>query len=441
VSFGDPAVAVGPRPVNGQFSWDNGSRVYYANLAANFNAVLQPIPGGAFQGDLGVAVSRLDNPTAERVQQKTSWQAPVIAIGRGGTSGGEDKEQIWADNAASSPFFGNVYVCSADFRAAGVVMMVAYSADGGTTWTTRQATSNAGAGRSFFKFGFSTGCTLRTDSHGVVYLFYSSFRAGSPGAGFHVMQKSFDGGKHWTQPQDILAMNDMCFQVDPVYGRCVMDGYAGARIDLSAAPSIDIANGAPSGADATNLIVDAWSDGRFGFNNERTLVATSIDGGGTWSTPAVASLPGDRSMYSAPAVSPDGSRVYLIYEGPTAPWRGADMTTPRPYHGVFRSAAVTGTGIGTWETVLSGPLGDLRSTYPGHDIYQERVGDYVYAAASRTYGVGVWTDARDAAVCNAVQAYRAASLAAGTLALPAPWPLADCPAAFGNTDIRSASTG
>jgi hypothetical protein len=55
--------------------------------------------------------------------------------------------------------------------------------------------------------------------------------------------------------------------------------------------------------------------------------------------------------------------------------------------------------------------------------------------------VGVWTDARDAAVCDAVQRYRAASLAAGQLALPAPWPLAACPATFGNTDIWSATTG
>jgi hypothetical protein len=47
--------------------------------------------------------------------------------------------------------------------------------------------------------------------------------------------------------------------------------------------------------------------------------------------------------------------------------------------------------------------GDLRATYPGHDMYQERVGDYVYAAASNGYGVGVWASAINASVCNAVQ--------------------------------------
>jgi hypothetical protein len=236
-------------------------------------------------------------------------------------------------------------------------------------------------------------------------------------------------------------MNDMCYQVDPVYGRCVMDGYAGARIDLSAAPSVDIANGAPTGQDATNAIVDAWSDGRFGFNNEKTLVSWSTDGGASWAAPVVASQPGDRSMYSAPAISPDGSRIYVAYQAPTAPWRGADMVAPRPYHGVFRTAAFGAAGPSGWATAYDGPLGDLRGSYPGHDIYQERVGDYTYAAAARTYGVGVWTDARDAAVCQAVQEYRAASLAAGQLALPAPWPLAECPATFGNTDIWSATTG
>src|SRR5215217_6025233 len=60
VSFGDPAVAVGPRPgPNGNFSWANGSRVYYANLTANFQEPLAPVQGGLFKGLLGVAVSRL----------------------------------------------------------------------------------------------------------------------------------------------------------------------------------------------------------------------------------------------------------------------------------------------------------------------------------------------------------------------------------------------
>lgn len=35
------------------------------------------------------------------------------------------------------------------------------------------------------------------------------------------------------------------------------------------------------------------------------------------------------------------------------------------------------------------------------------MGDYVYAAATPTYGVGIWTDAA-AAVCGPVQQYRAA---------------------------------
>jgi hypothetical protein len=443
ISSGDPAVAFGPRPVDGKFSWANGSRLYYANLTASLtDGFPQKEP---FRGFLAVGVSRLDNATQARVQNKDNWMPPVLATPRLSSTTFEDKEQIWADNASSSPFFGNVYMCVDEFRsnsrgqALPLPQVVSVSRDGGDTWSQKQvnsaATNNA--------LGFHEACTVRTDSNGVVYLFYAHFQVGQPGVGFQAMQKSYDGGEHWTKPQDIFPMNDACYNVDPVERRCVADGYAGARIDLTPAPSADVANGAPNGTGATNEIVVAWSDGRFGLNNEATLLSWSKSGGDSWSDPSVVSLAGDRSLYSAPAISPSGDRLYVVYEGPITPWQGANMTTPRLYHGVFRTAPIGPSGApGTWSTIENGPLGDLRASYPGHDIYQERIGDYVYAAATPTYGAAVWTDLRDAAVCNAVQAWRAASFAAGHRVLPgAPWPLGDCPATFGNTNIYAATTG
>ena len=443
-SSGDPAVAFGPRPVNGQFSWSNGSRLYYANLTGSIaDGFPQVRP---FRGFLGIGVSRLDNPTPAGVLEKNSWMPPVIASSRTSATSFEDKEQIWADNAESSPFFGNAYVCVDDFRslsrgqAFAQTVEVDISRDGGETWKVKQinsATTNVAR-------GFHGGCTVRTDSDGVVYVFYTHFQIGTPGFGAHTMQKSFDGGKTWTRPRDVLPANDACFEFDGVEGRCVADGGAGARIDLLSAPSVDIANGAPSGTDATNELVDVWNDGSLGLNHEKTLFSYSTNGGASWSDPAIISLAGDRPFYAAPAIAPDGSSVYVIYEALTDPWRGGDMTSSRGYHGVFRKAALGANGAPTsWSTLLTGPLGDIRATYPGHDIYQERVGDYVYAAASRTYGVGLWADASDASVCAQVQTWRSASYAAGGRVLPgAPWPVPPtCPANWGNVQILAATNG
>lgn len=452
VSSGDPAVAVGPIPANGSFSWSNGSRVYYANLISPLTTT-QFFPNPFFRGMFGAAVSRLDNPSPARVADKNSWFPPVIVNTHAGATAFEDKEQIWADNAASSPFFGRVYLCSVQFRSVGMhlpqnfpaPLVISVSPDGGNTWRTKQITPAGTGGRGPTLFGLS-GCTVRTDSKGVAYIFAEMFEnpalVGLPTRGFHVMFKSFDGGEHWTKQQIVRQITDPCFFIDPVSGRCVMDGFAGARTDLSASPSVDIANGAPTGDGATNQIVDAWADATPGLNKEEARVSFSTDGGDTWSTPIAVQLAGDRPMYVAPAISPVGDRLYVTYEADRDPWRGTDMSSTRRYRGVFLTAPVASGGTpGSFTAAFVGPDGDLRATYPGHDIYQERIGDYVYAAASAAYGVGVWTDARNAALCQAVQDYRARSIAAGALALPgAPWPLADCPATFGNTDIFSATT-
>jgi len=455
VSSGDPAVTIGPIPDdNGHFSWSNGERVYYANLVGAWPSGFA-FPNSEFHGFLGVGVSRLDNPTPQSIQQASSWQAPVIVNQTTGQTAFEDKEQIWADNASLSKFFGRVYLCNPEFRSVGqhkglgggtfpAPLTISYSTDGGSTWTTKQVTPAGTNGLGPTQFGIS-GCTVRTDSHGNAYVFAEMFQSptivGLPTHGFHVMWTSTDGGVHWSKMQVIQQINDPCFFTDPVYGRCVLDGFAGARTDLSAAPSIDIANGAPTGGmSASNEIVDVWADSGTTVNSNAALLTFSRDGGQTWTGPVDVTQSGDRPIYAAPALSPSGDRLYVVYEADTAPWRAGDMTSTRPYHGVFETAAIGSSGApGAW-TAQTGPLGDLRATYPGHDIYQERIGDYVYAAATQAYGVGVWTDASPAAVCSAVQAYRAASLAAGTLALPAPWPLFSCPT-FGNTDILSNTTG
>jgi hypothetical protein len=434
--------------------------VYYGNLATAFvESGGLPFPNPEFHGFVGVAVSRLDNPTPTSVLNRASWRPPVIVNQTTGQTAFEDKDQIWADNAESSPFFGRVYLCNAEFRSVGrhnpgnfpAPLTVSVSDDGGDTWRTKQITPAGTGGRGPNLFGLS-GCTIRTDSEGNAYVFAEMFEnpnlVGLPTRGFHVMFKSTDGGDHWSKATIVRQITDPCFFVDPVYGRCVLDGFAGARTDLSASPSVDIANGAPTGVGATNEIVDAWSDSDDDVNAVTTELSYSTDGGASWSDPLTVSLGGDRPLYSAPAISPTGDRMYVIYEADTAPWRAGDMTSPRPYHGVFLTAPIGVTGApGGWTTIYDGSTdtagghNDLRGTYPGHDIYQERVGDYVYAAASRTYGVGVWTDAQNATVCDPVQDYRAASLALGDLALPAPWPLDDCPDTFGNTDIWSSTTG
>jgi hypothetical protein len=421
VSDGDPAVAFGPVFANGSFSWANGSRLYYANLASNF-------PGRqAFKGFEAIAVSRIDGPastglTNAIVSNQANWKAPVIASQQNAALF-SDKEQVWADNASSSPFFGHAYVCSAAFRSPtfrSQPLVVATSTDGGDSWTTHQITPATNNPVSPQGFGRS-GCTIRTDSHGVVYAFAYQFAFGLPGTGFHIMAKSFDGGRHWTRAQRIFPATDLCTAFEPSIGRCVEDGIGGARDDLGPAPSVDIANGAPTGADATNQIVNAWADGRDGLNHEHVMFATSSNGGSTWTAARTIETAGDRGYYAAPAISPNGTDVWVVYNAFTTPFRN-DTSSPRNLVGVVKHADVGAGGtVGAFSETHRSPGGDPRGSSQ-NNLAAEFLGDYVYAAATRSYGAAVWNDTRRAADCPAIDAYR---LALHNEALAAGAPVAD----------------
>ncbi len=442
-SDADSAVAFGPKPdASGHFSWSNGSRLYYANLVSNGG-----FPGEEpIKGFEAVGVSRIDNPTAVRILVKANWFRPVLVSEHMSTTTFEDKEQVWADNAASSPFFGHAYVCFADFRANSSFpqanepqpLIIATSTDGGDTWTQRQVTAAASSQTSGQGFGRS-GCTIRTDSHGVAYVFAEQFASNLgalPEHGTHLMFKSFDGGMTWTRAMPLFSITDPCYFFDAVEGRCVFDGIAGGRSDLSASPSVDIANGAPSGSDATNVIVDAWSDGGAALNAEVTKIAWSTDGGATWKKNTVPT--NGRSFYTAPALAPDGSKVYLSNTAFVTPFQPT-TAAPRLLVNGFYSAPMSAAGPGAWTTEVLGMAGDSRAG-SANGLRSEFLGDYDYASASRSYGVGIWTaDARDAADCPAIDTYRQSLYTASPL--PKPNPATACPGSFGHIEIRGATTG
>jgi hypothetical protein len=429
VSGGDPALTFGPRPDGaGNFSWSNGSRLYYANLASNFSG-----SAPAFKGAEAMVVSRTDDVAAAAAGNNSAWQSPVIVSKQSSTTF-SDKEQIWADSASSSPFFGTVYTCWASFRsnsrgnALPTPLMVGVSRDGGDTWTVKQvgpATDNGVNSQ-------PDGCTVRTDSQGNAYVFGIGTRNGQS---FEMMYRSTDGGAHWQGPTLVTPVVAPGV-LDPVEGRPVMDGIAGARVDLAPAPSVDIANGRPTGSPATNEIFMTWVDGRDGLNNEHLMLTWSTNGGQSWATPVVVPVAaGDRPFFSAPAVSPSGSDLYIVYNAFTTPYR-TNTTDPRSMVGVVLHADVAGGVPGGFTELDRSANGDPRGS-SANSLTSEFLGDYVYASATNSGVVGVWNDTSNAADCPAIDAYRA-SLYTSSPASP-PDVLASCPATFGNSDIRGAA--
>jgi hypothetical protein len=414
-SHGDPALTFGPRPgPDGRFSWANGSRLYYANLAF-------PIAGRApFTGSSAATVSRTDNVAAAAAGDQTAWMTPVI-VSRQNSALLSDKEDIWADNAASSRFFGNVYVCNTAFRSIGGLaepIVLSASSDGGSTWRQRQLTSATSTAPG----GGRQGCAVRTDSTGVVYVVWEG---SAERRSVMYLARSVDGGNNFEKPIAIAQVTDVGVQ-DPVSGRIVFDGYAGTRTDSF--PSLSIANGAPTGSGAPDTLVLTWPDGV--LNHEQALVQVSTDEGNRWTTPVNAAQSSDRPDNPAVAVSPGGRDIYLVYNAYLQPFQ-TTTTTPRQMQGVVRHADLAGGTVGSWSTLHRGDPGDARGTT--RTLNRESIYDYNYAVATSRYGGAAWMDVRNAADCPAVDAYRQ-SLIAGT-PIAAPSPVTDCPRRFGNGDI------
>jgi hypothetical protein len=428
VADGDPALAFGPKRVGGAFTWANGARLYYANLTSNFQAERNE----ELKGFEGIAVSRTDNGGA-------TWLAPVIASKQSG-SAFSDKESIAADDAQSSPFFGNVYVCYTAFGSVGgprEPIFVARSSDGGDTWEqeklSESANTGTGAGRQ--------GCDVDTDSDGVVYVIWRSGETPKANPPLFdrviMMSRSFDGGVKWERPRAIAPIQE-CGIFDPNQGRRSFDGVGGARVSLNA--SLDVANGAPTGTNAPDTLVLTWCDGPTPRTatqpKEEALLQLSSNKGETWTTPVNAADTGDRPDFPSVAISPDGTDLYLTYMAFHDPWQST-TAAPRMMEGVVRHADLIGTLPGAFTTIHRGVSGDARGSTT-NSLVAEFLGDYNYVAATNDFAYAVWNDVRNANDCPAIDTFRQ-NLATGTTPNPRPAPQQACPPAgskvFGNSDI------
>jgi hypothetical protein len=382
-----------------------------------------------FKGFEAIAVSHTDDPSKAAASDASAWSDPAIVSAQKQSSATfSDKEEITADNAQSSPFFGNAYVCYSRFQSAGsepVSISVTRSTDGGNTWAKPQRlsasfNSSPQPGRQ--------GCMVRTDSHGVVYVVWedtlnhhSVFK----------MSRSFDGGATFEKAFVVAPQVTDVGTFDGVRS-ISFDGIAGAR--TSSFPSLDIANGAPTGAGAPNTIALGWSDGSDGLNHEHALVQLSSDQGLTWTAPQAVEQQGDRPDFAFLGLSPNGKDLYVVYDAFLDPFQ-TNTTDPRRFQGVVRHADVSGTSLTNLATLTRGDIGDGRAS-SSNALIDEFIGDYNTVAATNAGAVAVYNDAHNAAVCGAVDTYRQ-SVVNGSPG-PAPAPATDCPATFGNTDIFSA---
>ncbi len=437
VSDGDPMLAFGPKPGHGGFSWSNGVRLYYGNLTSNFSSQRSET---AFKGFEAIAVSRTDHLTAAAAGDNSAWMAPVI-VSKQNAALFSDKDALWVDNAASSPNFGNVYVCNVAFRGAAgsEPVMFTRSTDGGDTWSGQlqlsPATNNS-------QTGGRQGCAIRTSSTGTVYVFWEGTNV-KTGQSVQYMTRSFDGGVTFERPRIVANVVDVG-QFDVTTGRASFDGVAGARTDSF--PSVDIANGAPSGDGATNTIVMTWSNGStptdtHGGPNEQAAVVWSTDGGNTWSGPVNAAPSGDRPDFPAVAIAPDGSTVYVTYDNFLQPWQ-SDTSKARSMQGVVRGVSIADIGTASaWIDLHRGTTGDARGSSQ-NNLVAEFLGDYNSIAATGDGAYAVFNDVRGAADCSAVDAWRM-MVVDGTATnenRPAVNDSTVCPDTFGNSDIYGVFT-
>ena len=241
ITGSDPALA-----------WGADNNVYLSHLMICFN--------GGFLYSIVNARSEDGGATwSPRGIVKNSWDTGDV----------EDKEFMAIDTNAASPNAGRLYVCWGRNNNE----KVAYSNDGGATWTERDLPTPP-------QGGIDVNCDLAVQKNGTVHVVMETISCGAFDCdqSYLYHSRSTDGGNAWSAPALVVKTNFVSYSSgscpDAQDFRC-----------LGSLGNIDVDN---SATDCGGNVYVAYSDFPTGsdVNNMDILLRRSTDAGATWG-PAV----------------------------------------------------------------------------------------------------------------------------------------------------------
>ena len=411
-SGGDPSLDFGPRLcADGTFSYACGSVIYYASLGDPF-----PEKGGEI-----ATVSRSHDAGL-------TWFDPVTATSTDSNGNFVDHEWVAVDHIQGGAHFGRVYLnwavfCNTCAGNGNVKIYVAFSDDEGQTWSKAVQVS---AANSNIPQGMRETGQMAVSSDGTVEVFWTENADATKLPTLQVVATSKDGGQTFTSPITIEQVNDYQLRGTPFDVVDLFNRVPGmsARVDCFPHPASD-----PS---STRVYV-VWCD----FTNGQGTVKAAVSPDGlSWSLlGTVAQVSGRNAFFPEASVASSGL-VSLVFDALTQPPANDPFQTGVQVYDAYYAQLAPGVASFTApvrvSTQSSNPDG---SSY--NNLKEQFIGDYIGIVAGPASAFLVWTDARNAVPCAAVDNYRSA-VYAGSKTAVAPNPDTACDLSFGNTDTFSA---